>query len=259
MQSTCSLSNGTSGAVTITSAVPRHVAIIMDGNGRWAAARGQARTRGHLQGARAVREVVAAAARSEIRILTLYAFSADNWKRPESEVAYLMRLFRRYLAEEVDACAHDGVRLEIIGRRDRLGESLCEAIEAAETATRGGERLHLRLAIDYSGRAAILRAARFLRTDTEAGFDEALARACHMRDTVAVDLLIRPGGEKRLSDFLLWESAYAELVFSDCLWPDFTAGHFAEALREFRTRRRRYGALADAPHPARHAPGVAHG
>jgi undecaprenyl diphosphate synthase len=199
-----------------------HVAIIMDGNGRWACRRGLPRSAGHRAGARAVRRAVEAAARDPaIGALTLYAFSADNWRRPPDEVAALMRLFERHLAREAPRCAGSGVRVEVIGRRDRLAPSLTAAIAAAEAATRGGTNLHLRIAVDYSGRHAI--ASRALLPD--------------------VDLLIRTGGERRLSDFLLWESAYAELVFLDVLWPDFAAQHLDAALREFRSRERRFGGI----------------
>ncbi len=194
----------------------------MDGNGRWATRRGLPRSAGHRAGARAVRRLVEAAARHPaIAALTLYAFSSDNWRRPADEVAALMRLFERHLRIESPRCAANSVRLEIVGRRDRLDPRLRAAIDAAELATRGGAHLHLRIAVDYSARDAI--AARQLLPD--------------------VDLLIRTGGERRLSDFLLWESAYAELVFVEQMWPDFTAADLAAALTEFHTRARRFGAL----------------
>ncbi|HET7790905.1 MAG TPA: polyprenyl diphosphate synthase [Gemmatimonadales bacterium] len=202
-------------------ALPEHVAIVMDGNGRWATRRGLPRSAGHRAGAEAVRRVVRAGADAGVGALTLFAFSSDNWKRPPLEVAALLRLFARYLRDETPRLAAEGVRLEIVGRRDRLPAPLLSAIDAAQAATGGGARLHLRIAIDYSSRAAISRGE--LLPD--------------------VDLLIRTGGEYRLSDFLLWESAYAELWFSDVLWPDFTASHFALALADFARRERRFGAL----------------
>jgi undecaprenyl diphosphate synthase len=206
-----------------------HVAIIMDGNGRWATARGLPRTAGHRAGADAVRRVVETAPRVGIRTLTLFAFSSDNWKRPSREVAALMRLFRRYLASEAAALQENGVRLSMIGRRDRLAPALVRQIEAAEQLTHGGRRLHLRLAVDYSAREAIRRSTR----DPE----------CLGPD---VDLLIRTGGERRLSDFLLWECAYAELYFTEQRWPDFAAADLECALADFHSRQRRFGALPTA-------------
>ena len=239
-----------------TARVPAHVAVIMDGNGRWATRRGRPRSAGHLAGARATRTVVRAAARAGVATLTLYAFSADNWARPAAEVRTLMRLFARYLAAEAGRCAADGVRLQVIGRRDRLDDGLRTAIEAAERATAGGRRLRVRLAIDYSARDAILAAARghaetATRASDAAGdaargaFARALARAVHDPEPPAdVDLLVRAGGELRLSDFLLWECAYAELWFTEVLWPDFGPRDFARALAAFGERQRRFGALA---------------
>jgi undecaprenyl diphosphate synthase len=193
----------------------------MDGNGRWATRRGLPRGAGHRAGAEAVRRTVEAAPDLGLTALTMYAFSADNWKRPPGEVAILMRLFARYLRAEVAPLAEQGVRLAVIGRRDRLPTPLVSAIETAEQATAGGTQLELRLAVDYSARAAIRAGA--LIPD--------------------VDLVIRTGGEQRLSDFLLWESAYAELWFSDRMWPDFSAADLAAAVADFQTRERRFGAL----------------
>ena len=238
---------------------PLHVAIIMDGNVRWAAARGYSRTHGHRQGVKTARAIIRAAGELGITTLTLYAFSADNWRRPKSEVASLMRMFRRYLVEECQACIDNGIRLEVIGRRDRLSQPLRDAIQYAENATCKGDRLHLRVAIDYSARAAILQAADWLRGRSDVAFSDALAEVCHVRDTVDVDLLIRPGGEKRLSDFLLWECAYAELMFSDRLWPDFSAEDLRAALRDYRNRERRFGGLPETGFAAPASLGVAHG
>ncbi|HSA54101.1 MAG TPA: polyprenyl diphosphate synthase [Gemmatimonadaceae bacterium] len=226
---------------------PRHVAIIMDGNGRWAAQRGRPRSAGHLAGARSVRQVVEQARRRGLEVLTLYAFSSDNWERPVEEVGALMSLFRRYLAAEVPRCIEHGIRLRVIGRRDRLAPDLRRAIDAAEQATRQGTALRLRVAIDYSSRDLIVRAASQLATTHEATrerFAAALAAAAHdSGDVPDVDLLIRTGGEQRLSDFLLWESAYAELVFSRRLWPEFTAADLDAAIQEFGIRERRYGGV----------------
>src|SRR2546423_3611007 len=201
-----------------------HVAIVMDGNGRWAGRRGLPRVAGHRAGAEAVRRTVEAAPDSRVAELTLYAFSADNWKRPPGEVAALMRLLARYLRTETPRLEQNGVRLEVVGRRDRLPAPLVAAIGAAERATARGTRLRLRLAVDYSARWAI--AAGVVLPD--------------------VDLLIRTGGEQRLSDFLLWEAAYAELYFTDTMWPDFGATDLARAVSDFRTRQRRYGGLPEA-------------
>lgn len=228
-----------------------HVAIIMDGNGRWATARGQMRTAGHIAGARTVRKIVEAAPDCGIGTLTLYAFSADNWRRPSREVSLLMRLFRRYLVSEVARCVTNGVRMKIIGRRDRIPAELLRAICNAENATRGGRTLELRIAVDYSSRDAILRAARRLPAefplDTEtdrADFGRLLSDVDNgIGESRDVDLLIRTGGEQRLSDFLLWECAYAELYFTRRMWPEFAPADLAEAVEEFRARERRFGAV----------------
>jgi undecaprenyl diphosphate synthase len=228
----------------------RHVAIIMDGNGRWATARGMPRVAGHRQGAEAVRRVVEAAPDLGVGTLTLYAFSSDNWSRPPREVAALMRLFRSYLRSETRRLTENGVRLSMIGRRDRLPLGLRAAMEDAERRTAGGSRLHLRLAIDYSARDAITRAAELATvagTLSRERFAELLANACSPTgdgDTRDVDLLVRTGGERRLSDFLLWECAYAELYFTDTMWPDFGAEALAAALEDFESRERRFGGLS---------------
>jgi undecaprenyl diphosphate synthase len=223
-----------------------HVGIIMDGNGRWATRSGQPRAFGHREGARVVRRIVEAAPELGIGVLTLYAFSADNWRRPQSEVAVLMRLFREYLRAETARCIENGVRLEVLGRRDRIDGRLRRRIEASERATAEGARLHLRIALDYASRDAILRAAQCLRPDTvptRDSFARLLAIVDHGTPVPEVDLLIRTGGEKRLSDFLLWEAAYAELLFLERMWPDFGVEDLAAAVREFERRERRYGSL----------------
>lgn len=228
-----------------------HVAIIMDGNGRWAMARGQMRTAGHIEGARTVRKIVEAAPSCGVGTLTLYAFSADNWRRPSREVALLMRLFRRYLVSEVARCVTNGVRMRIIGRRDRIPPELLRAITNAEHATREGRTLDLRIAVDYSARDAILRAARKVAAHSPDGgdldrerFAELLSRVDHgIGPSRDVDLLIRTGGEQRLSDFLLWECAYAELYFTRRMWPDFSSADLREAVEEFHARERRFGAV----------------
>ncbi len=222
-----------------------HVAIIMDGNGRWAAARGLPRVAGHRAGVEAVRRTVQAAPGLGIRVLTLYAFSADNWQRPEPEITTLMRLLHEYLLVETNPFVANGVQLSVIGRRDRVLPVLRETIEAAEAATAAGRSLHLRLAVDYSAREAIFRAAcRFYKATqlSREAFANVLGEVNH--DGAAdVDLLIRTGGEQRLSDFLLWESAYAELIFIERMWPDFTATDLQAALHNFHARDRRFGRL----------------
>jgi undecaprenyl diphosphate synthase len=225
-----------------------HVAVIMDGNGRWANARGLPRVAGHREGAKAVRRVVEAAPGLGVGTLTLYAFSSDNWQRPPREVGALMRLFRGYLASETQRLIENGVRLTVIGRRDRLPEVLARAIAGAEAATAGGTRLHLRLAIDYSAREAILRAAALAagREVERAEFQALLGAAVGAREPAPdVDLLVRSGGEQRLSDFLLWECAYAELWFTPRMWPDFDAATLAEAVAEFQRRERRFGRVQE--------------
>lgn len=219
----------------------------MDGNGRWAARQDLPRGAGHREGAQAVRRVVEAAPDAGIGILTLFAFSSDNWRRPAVEVAWLMRLFREHLRTETARCVANGVRLEVIGRRDRLGLTLLRAIEAAEVATSGGARLRLRIAIDYSGRDAILRAAQCLRPGSVSrnSFGRLVAIVDHGSPVPELDLLIRTGGERRLSDFLLWEAAYAELFFPPTMWPDFGAQDLRSIVREFSSRERRFGGLPD--------------
>ena len=227
---------------------PLHVAIIMDGNGRWARRRGRPRAAGHVAGTSAVRHAVEAAPDLGITTLTLFAFSSDNWRRPRSEVGHLMRLFHKHLDSECDRMVDQGVRLSVIGRRDRLPDSLRHKIEQVEKRTRAGTTLHLRIAIDYSARAALLEAARTLADEpspTAEAFERHLAQAIHApAGTRDVDLLIRTSGEQRLSDFLLWESAYAEIVFTDVLWPDFGQTDLASAVQAFATRDRRFGGLS---------------
>jgi undecaprenyl diphosphate synthase len=216
-----------------------HMGIIMDGNGRWALARGLPRVAGHSAGVEAVRRVVEAAPAAGVGVLTLFAFSSDNWRRPPAEVLALMQLMGMYLERETRRLVGEGVHLEIIGRRDRLDPRLLEAIAQAEASTAAGRRLRLRIAVDYSAREAILQAAGQAAAPSREAIDGALGPP--------VDLLIRTGGEQRLSDFLLWECAYAELVFSRRMWPDFDAGDLGSAIREFRSRQRRFGGLPEPP------------
>jgi undecaprenyl diphosphate synthase len=217
----------------------------MDGNGRWAARRLLPRTAGHRAGAKAVDAVVTAAARHGINTLTLYAFSSDNWNRPAAEVRALFMLFRRHLLTQTQRCLEQSIRINVIGRRDRLGEGLLRLVERSEQATAHCSGMQLRLAIDYSSQHSVLEACRRLQSAGEfdkARFRECLGQVDHAATPAPdVDLLIRTAGEKRLSDFLLWECAYAELHFVDCLWPDFDEQAFAAALAEFGRRERRFG------------------
>ena len=220
-----------------------HVGIIMDGNGRWATRRGLSRLRGHEAGVEAIRRVVEAAPEQGVGTLTLYAFSSDNWRRPRAEVTALMGLLRFYLANEIEALVRNGVRLTVIGRRDRLPDGMANAIARAEAATGNGDTLHLRIAIDYSARDAILNAAARaagIGNLTRETFSEFITGEANLRD---VDLIVRTSGEKRLSDFLLWEGAYAELHFTERMWPEFEADDLAEALSSFHRRERRFGGL----------------
>jgi undecaprenyl diphosphate synthase len=221
-----------------------HLAVIMDGNGRWATAHGMSRPAGHEAGLRTARNIVEAAVRQGVGTLTLYAFSADNWKRPGREVTALMRLFRRALLGEAKRCLKNGVRLTILGRRDRLPSSLRHTVEEAESLTLGGSRMHLRVAIDYSSRDVMLRAAAALHGEhpSREEFPALLARLDpDPLPAREVDLLIRTGGEQRLSDFLLWECAYAEFRFEKKMWPDYNEEDLAEGLADFRSRSRRFG------------------
>jgi undecaprenyl diphosphate synthase len=233
-----------------------HVAIVMDGNGRWATRRGLPRSAGHRAGAQAVRQIVDEAPRLGIAVLTLFAFSSDNWRRPRTEVKALMRLLQAYLRAETERCLASGVRMSVIGRRDRLPRAIVRAIERIECATLWGSKLHVRIALDYSAREAIARAvARCARTSapgvapaldaTVAGLGKLIADADDAA-SADVDLLIRTGGEQRLSDFLLWECAYAELYFTGRMWPDFGPAQLAAALDDFHGRSRRFGGLPSA-------------
>ena len=233
-----------------------HVAIIMDGNGRWARRRGKPRWRGHLAGVDSVRDVVRGAPDLGVTTLTLYAFSADNWKRPAAEVGRLFWLLREYCHREQEELRENGVRVTAIGRRDRMPRSALAALEEAEAFTRGGARLHLRLAIDYSSRWAIAEAVREIACRLKRGEmdpGEITVDALHgevARMVPEPDLLIRTAGEQRLSDFLLWEAAYAELYFTPVLWPEFRRTHLQAAIAEFHRRERRFGGLQPVTVPA---------
>ena len=218
--------------------VPGHLAIIMDGNGRWASRLGRPRWMGHVRGAHTVKEVVAHCAQLGVRHLTLYAFSSDNWKRPREEVGFLFDLFASHLDRQVDALLRHGIRLTIFGRRDRLPRELVAAMEQAEARTARGTRMHLRVAVDYSSRAAIQRAFQLGFVPGEVPRDAEILPP--------VDLLLRTGGERRLSDFLLWECAYAELAFLDVNFPDLSTDHLDAAFADYAQRDRRFGGLTEA-------------
>lgn len=225
-----------------------HVAIISDGNGRWATSRGLPRSAGHRAGAEAARRIIEAAPCLGIHTLTLFALSSANWKRPAAEVSGILRLLHEYLLTETTHCVEEGVRLSIIGRRDRVPATLRQAIADSEAATAHGTRLHLRLAIDYSAREAIFHAAcRFYKVTelSPESFSRVLAEV-YRGGSTEVDLLIRTGGEQRLSDFLLWECAFAEFVFVRKAWPDFTVADLEASIEEFAHRERTRGALPDA-------------
>jgi undecaprenyl diphosphate synthase len=226
-----------------------HIAIIMDGNGRWAARRRLPRTAGHRAGATAVNAIVEAAARRRVGMLTLYAFSSGNWQRPQGEVSSLFGLFERHLLTQTRRCLEQSIRINVIGRRDRLSARLRELIERSEQATERCDGMRLRIVIDYSAQHSLVETCRRLRPEEDidrSRFVERLAEVDHAPlPAPEVDLLIRTGGEKRLSDFLLWECAYAELHFVDCLWPDFDERAFDESLQEYARRERRFGAIHD--------------
>ena len=230
--------------------IPLHIAIIMDGNGRWAQKRGLPRTFGHKAGAEVLREILTDAAEIGVKVLTAYAFSTENWRRPSEEVSFLMELFSTYLDNEVDRLVEKQVRLRFIGNRQRLGVELQRRIESAEQKTAQGTGIELNLAVDYGGRAEIVHAARSLMQDVLDKqlcideIDEAqLAKRLFTGNQPDPDLLIRPGGDMRISNFLLWQLAYAELWVTDTLWPDFTPQHFRQAIFAYQQRERRFGGL----------------
>ncbi len=236
-------------AVAAPGRVPKHVAIIMDGNRRWAHARGLPVALGHKAGAEAARRAIEAAANAGVEWLTLFAFSSENWTRPADEVQELTTLLRLYLRSEVATLAKEGVRLRVIGDRDRFGTDLVRAVDQAEAATAAGSRLNLVVALSYGARDEIVRAARAIAAAAKAGtldpatVDEAdFTRRLFTAGQPDPDLIIRTSGEQRLSNFLLWQAAYAEFLFLDVLWPDFAAEHFVQAVAEFGRRERRYGA-----------------
>jgi undecaprenyl diphosphate synthase len=231
-------------------AVPRHVAIIMDGNGRWAKVRGLPRVAGHRQGAEAARKVLRAAGEAGVECLTLYAFSSENWRRPETEINDLMGLLRFYIGSELNALHKEGVRVKIIGDHTAFEPETARMVDAAVAKTAGNTRMTLAVALNYGARAELVNAARKLAGRVAAGeiapeaIDEAAIEAeLHTSELPPLDLLIRTSGEIRLSNFLLWQAAYAELMFVDTLWPDFDGDALRACLAEFAGRERRYGGL----------------
>jgi undecaprenyl diphosphate synthase len=229
---------------------PRHVAVIMDGNGRWAQAKGMFRTAGHRSGMEAVRRIVESARMLEIPYLTIFGFSAENWGRPVEEVEELMLLLRLYLRSEIADLHKNGVRLRVIGERSRLAPDIVNLIEHGESLTAGNNRLHFTVALSYGGRQDVVQAARKLAAAAAAGTlepeaidQEMICANLWTAELPDPDLVIRTSGEQRISNFFLWQSAYAELVFLDTLWPDFSKADLEGAIREFRRRERRYGAV----------------
>ncbi|MES0874251.1 polyprenyl diphosphate synthase [Sinimarinibacterium thermocellulolyticum] len=226
--------------------VPRHVAVIMDGNGRWAQARGRARTVGHRAGLRAARRIVRAAGRAGVEVLTLFAFSQENWKRPQTEVSLLMQLFVSTLSREMNSLHKNNIRVRFIGEHGDFAPDLRAEMQRAQDLTRDNDGMHLLVAVGYGGQWDIVQAARRL---AERGVEitaERLEAALATEGTPPPDLLIRTGGESRISNFLLWQLAYTELYFSPILWPDFDDDAFAEALRWYAGRQRRFGRVPEA-------------
>ena len=236
--------------MSTTVTTPAHVAIVMDGNGRWARARGLPRAAGHRQGAEALRRTIVGAGELSIRYLTVFGFSSENWNRPSGEVQDLMGLMRHYLRSEIADLHAKGARIRVIGDRSRFEADIVALIANAEDLTRGNDKLNLTLAISYGGRDEIVAAARALAVDAAAGRIDprtidaaALTGRLFTADLPDPDVVIRTSGEKRLSNFLLWQSAYAELVFVDKYWPDFGKSDLEDAVHEFNRRERRYGAV----------------
>jgi undecaprenyl diphosphate synthase len=231
---------------------PSHIAIIMDGNGRWAARRGLSPSAGHKAGVERIRDLLTACRERGVEVLTLFAFSSENWQRPPKEVDLLMSLFHSYLGREARRMRDEGVRLRVIGRRDRFSPRLQKAIAEAESLTAGGERGTLVIAADYGGRWDITEAARQMAEEVAAGSrspdsitEESLGGYMALADLPPVDLLIRSSGEQRISNFILWQSAYSEFYFTDTLWPDFGTAELDEAIQAYQRRDRRYGGRSD--------------
>ncbi len=231
--------------------LPRHVAIIMDGNGRWARERGLARQEGHRAGMKAVREAVEGGVEAGLQVMTLYAFSQENWQRPVREIAFLMSLLREYAKSEAADLVRNKVEVHVVGEIERLDAPARAAIRSISEATRGGDRMQLVVAISYGGRAELVRAARRLAERVQAGElsaaeidDDAVRRELYTAPWPDPDLLVRTSGEYRISNFLLWQVAYTELYSTPVLWPDFTREHLFEAILEYRKRERRFGKIS---------------
>ena len=232
--------------------LPKHVALIMDGNGRWATGKGLLRTAGHTAGVRTLKQILKVAIDLEIASLTVYAFSTENWKRPHAEVDFLMQLFSEYLAKEIDEMDQKNVKLQFIGRIDELSPSLQDQVEKAQRRTRDNTGVNFNIAVNYGGREEITRSVKILAMQVAAGelapaliTEELIEKNLYTGGLPPVDLVIRTSGDKRLSNFLLWQSAYAEFWFTDKNWPDFTPACFVEALVDFQGRERRFGGLKD--------------
>lgn len=232
--------------------LPKHVALIMDGNGRWATGKGLLRTAGHTAGVRTLKQILKVAIDLEIAALTVYAFSTENWKRPHAEVDFLMQLFSEYLAKEIDEMDQKNVKLQFIGRVDELSPSLQDQVEKTQRRTRDNTGVNFNIAVNYGGREEITRSVKILATQVAAGelpleliTEELIEKNLYTGGLPPVDLVIRTSGDKRLSNFLLWQSAYAEFWFTDTKWPDFTPACFVEALVDFQGRERRFGGLKD--------------
>jgi undecaprenyl diphosphate synthase len=220
---------------------PKHIAIIMDGNGRWAKLRGKIRTKGHEEGAKRVRDITEAAVKAGVKYITLYAFSTENWARPKTEVEFLMKLLEKYLASEMPTYQKNGIKFEVIGDISRFSTSLIKKIEEVRTATENNKKLTQVLAINYGSKDEIVRAVKKMINSSLECNEENLTASLDTANIPPVDMLIRTGGDKRLSNFLLWQSAYAELFFTDTLWPDFGEEELFLMVEEFKTRERRFG------------------
>ena len=220
---------------------PKHIAIIMDGNGRWAKQRGKIRTKGHEEGAKRVRDITQAAAKAGVKYLTLYAFSTENWARPKSEVEFLMKLLEKYLESEKSEYQTNGIKFEVIGDMSRFSDSLNKKISELRELTKNNKKLTQLLAINYGSKDEIVRAVKKMMDSSVELNEENLSIYLDTGDAPAVDMMVRTGGDKRLSNFLLWQSAYAELFFTDTLWPDFGEAELLSMIEEFKTRERRFG------------------
>ncbi|MGM0501151.1 MAG: isoprenyl transferase [Bacillota bacterium] len=230
--------------------IPNHIAVIMDGNGRWAQQRDLARSRGHQRGVNTLKEIVRTAADLGVDYFTVYAFSTENWKRPSKEVEFLMDLFKKTFQQELDNFQTENIKVKVIGYKDRLPQTVLDSIEKLTAVTKDNTGLQLNIALDYGGRAEIVEAAKSLANKIEKDelqvediTEEKFSQQLYITAGQEVDLLIRPGGEKRISNFLLWQLAYSELYFTDTYWPEFSEVEFKAAIKEYQNRNRRYGGI----------------